>query len=606
MAIIFGLILAAALLDAPAALAQQPAPGAATPLPVPPGLAPDVIARLVRHDELNVAIARGDAARVATWIKTHRELDFNFDEAYPGRTSQSPLTLAISRDRLEIARMLIDAGADIRRQDGFGRAAIHYARSAQAVQLLSQRGADVDAPDSSGRSVLVSAVERGDLPAIDRIIAGGARLEASARGADLLAIAVERKRAELVGPLLDRGVDPRKPPTRALWLLIDRGDDANALMLIRRGADVNHGDGRGQTLLTRALFRKRWEVAEALAEGGASLKPPDVPGCSHSCPSIQPARLASFNPPTLGRLKAKGLDLNTVAADGHTALTSIIADTPMAIRAVRATGTAVGVARSAATGETAVITAPRSEQVTEIPAPDNAARLQALLDARADPNVKYRDATPLMLAIVLPNKPPAMADALLEAGGTIEIEAIFVRHDPKDGPRPSGSGDLAPRVVPTADIVLIGMSIGPLTWAVLHGRPDIATRLLERERKLSRADRHLLYFAAAGGHWDLVTSALRHARDVDASDRADVTPLMFAAQAGNAKAVRALLAAGADVNARSVRSWPPLSEFNLGSAIAGHSPSPPRLAGGYTALRAARERGHAEVVRLLQEAGGRD
>jgi hypothetical protein len=40
--------------------------------------------------------------------------------------------------------------------------------------------------------------------------------------------------------------------------------------------------------------------------------------------------------------------------------------------------------------------------------------------------------------------------------------------------------------------------------------------------------------------------------------------------------------------------------------LAGHSPSPPRLVGGYTALRAAKERGHADVVRILEAAGGRE
>jgi hypothetical protein len=80
-----------------------------------------------------------------------------------------------------------------------------------------------------------------------------------------------------------------------------------------------------------------------------------------------------------------------------------------------------------------------------------------------------------------------------------------------------------------------------------------------------------------------------------------LTPLMLAAQDGRADVVRGLLAAGAK---------PPLLERNLkeefGAAIAGHSPAPPRLVGGYTALGAARQKGHGEVVRILSEAGGRE
>jgi len=87
---------------------------------------------------------------------------------------------------------------------------------------------------------------------------------------------------------------------------------------------------------------------------------------------------------------------------------------------------------------------------------------------------------------------------------------------------------------------------------------------------------------------------------------------MMAAQDGHADAVRALLAARARVNVRSARDWPPLAERNLreefGAALAGHSHSQPkpRLVGGYTALRAAKERGHAETARILAEAGGRE
>ena len=105
---------------------------------------------------------------------------------------------------------------------------------------------------------------------------------------------------------------------------------------------------------------------------------------------------------------------------------------------------------------------------------------------------------------------------------------------------------------------------------------------------------------------DAVPGLLQHSREVNASDRADVTALMFVARAGHVAAVRALLAAGARVNTRSDREWPPLLERHLSFYVGGHSPSRPPLVGGYTALRAAQEGGHTEVARLLVEAGGRD
>ena len=195
------------------------------------------------------------------------------------------------------------------------------------------------------------------------------------------------------------------------------------------------------------------------------MRPQDAKGCRHgsyTCQSIQPARLATFNPAMLAKLAAKGLDVNTVAADGHSALTSIIEDQPMAVRAVSAGVQAVGVGRNPVTGEVVATTSSsRPERVTEIPAPDNAARVKVLLDARADPNLKYRDATPLMLAIALPGKPPAMLDALIRAGGRIESEAVLVRAD-RSNP---ASGEIGARTIAVEDGIITGMSVGPLTWA---------------------------------------------------------------------------------------------------------------------------------------------
>lgn len=612
----FNRTLAACLfLASSAAFAQLAAParsGAAAAIPAAPELSREAAARLAQQDELSAAIVKRDAKRVAAWIEAHKELNFNFDEVWRGRTFQSPLTLAIARDHVEIARMLLDAGAQAGRNDGDGRAAIHYARSAEAIQLLAKHGADVNALDRYGRTAVANAAERGNLQMMDVLLAGGARLEVPPKGTDLFTRAIESRHPELIAPLLERGVDPRSPPTRALWHLIESGDTEHALLLIRRGADPNARNDR-ETLLTRALFRQRWEISEALIDAGASPGVPDGPDCKKSsvrCQSIQVAQLATFNPRVLAKLVAKGLDLNAVASNGHTALSSLIVEQPMRIRAVSPVGRTAGATLNPVSGQSVVATSPAATTLHEVPAPDNVARAKALLDLRADPNVKYQGVTPLMLAVALPNKPAELADVVLNAGGKIDFEATIAGRGPDNGPSypgPAGiASDASLRKLLSADIELTGMSAGPLTWAAWHGRPDIALRLLEREKNVSRADRDLVYFSAAFGQWDLLMGALPYAREVNVSNRADVTPLMLAADAGRADAVRALLAAGASVNARSVRSWPPLSDTNLLAALAGHSPTPPKLAGGYTALRAAREKGHAEVVRILTEAGGRE
>lgn len=590
----FRFLVALAALVPATALAQA---GRAQAPPVTEVPANPQSALLAQRDRLAIAIVKRDAAAVRAAIASGMDLDFNFSDLNRGRTDESPLNLAIFRGHLEIALLLLEGGADANRPDAAGRRPVHQARSAESVRLLVRFGADPNARDSRRRAATTHALERGDLQAFDMLLENGARIDAGAGGEDLLALVIERKHPQLVGPLLDRGVDPRSPPTRALWLLIEAGDGERARLVVRRGADVDARSGR-EWLLTRALFRQRWDIAELLLEAGASVRLPDAPACGgghFDCESIQLARLASFNPATLAKLRARGLDLDASGRDGHTALTSLVAEQPLAVRAARGP-TSASVAQNAVTGGTVATTVEAPAPKGEIPAPDNVARSKALLDLGVDPNRKYRDFTPLMLAIALPGKPKALADTLLDFGGRIEYAETISGKE---------SGGKAREMLRDDNDLLTGMSIGPLTWAVLNGRPDIALRLLAREGKVGKADRDLVFFAASTGAWDVLVGALPHTREVDAADRAGVTPLMLAAHAGRADAVRALLAAGAKVNLRSAAHWPPLWKTDPRAALSGH-PSRLPLVGGYTALRAARERGHDEAARLLVEAGGRE
>lgn len=536
---------------------------------------PDLVAQ---RDALQSAIVKRDAARVSAFVRGGMDLNFNFDDLLPrSRTGESPLTMALHRGFLDIAQILLQGGADPKRIDGFGESPSHAARSAEALALLARHGGDANAANQRGWTALAEAVQRGDLAAVDALLANGASIDAVGKAPDLLTLAAQSRKSELIGPLLERGVDPKSPPTQVLWQLIDGGDTERARLVIARGADPNARNSRGESLLARALFRTRWEIADALLAAGAIASADE---------KVQLARLASLNPRQLGKF-----DLNATDARGHTALTSLIVEQPLAIRAVRA-GQVLG----------------------EIPAPDNVARVKALLDAGADPNGKYQDLTPLMLAIGERPLGRDFTGVLLAAGGRIEFDALIPKPTEASPTMPIGS--VQPSVGPRAKLLFndygvhTDMRVGPLTWAVMHAAGDVALKLLERDRRIEPADRNLLYFAAGFDQWELVKAALPYTKEVNAADRADVTPLMFAAQAGRADVVQALLAAGAKVNARSDRTWPPLLERNLkeeiGGAIAGHSRRAPRLVGGYTALGAAKERGHADVVRILAAAGGRE
>ena len=242
-----------------------------------PALSAAQKARLAETDAMQMAIVKKDADAVRRLIARGLKVDFNFDEAYRGRASTSPLTMAIALGHVEIAGLLLEAGADPNRRDGTGQLPIQRARSEEAVALLRRYGADVNA---------------------------------GARGA-------------LAGV----------SPTQAAWNVIEvnRTDDAETIrILIEKGADPSSTFGR-ETLLERALFRERWRIARQLADAGAKLQPPDGAECAQTgreCHSIEVARLATIDPPTLAHLKLRGLDLNRAAANGLTALTSLLLEPP--------------------------------------------------------------------------------------------------------------------------------------------------------------------------------------------------------------------------------------------------------------------------------------
>lgn len=580
------------------AVAQTARSNAARAQPImrQPDLAPARKARLAETDAFQDAVVKNDAAALKRLLARGAKPDFNFNEAYDGRSGESPLTMAIGRGHLGIARILLDAGADPNRRDGFDQSPLERARSAEAVGLLLAHRADLNAYGRRGLSALDLAVERRDTPTVQILIAHGARFEQGTNGPDRFLVAAQRGDTAMMRSLVAAGADPRHPPTKAIVELIDRGDDAATVkLLLDAGADREARDQWNQTLVERALFGKRWAIVRVLADAEAPLQAADEPACMEAawkCHSIQATRLATLDPPTLAYLKARGLDVNRKATNGLTALNSLLLEPAQPrVAAVMPDGRR----------------GPTLEPPQELP------RIRALLENGADANLRYGALTPVMLAI-LARKPPALADAIVDFGGRVDFEYTIVKASADDVPKPYGAspGGGVPRAAldapPISDLsgVLKGRTIGPLTWLVLYRRADLAARILARDRKLPAADRYLLYFAGMLGDWNLVLEALPYTREVDAGDRAGVTPLLIASEDGRADAAQALIAAGANVNARSDRDWPPLWEAPLPMLFMGHSPSKPRLVGGYTPLRIARERGRDEVVRLLVAAGAKE
>jgi ankyrin repeat protein len=274
-----------------------------------------------------------------------------------GRNSRSPLVAAVSGlgvetdldQRLEVARILIAAGADVNaREPSSGLTPLYYAagmgttHSEPMMQLLLAHGADVRAVAMQGVPLLTAAAGSGDRGAVQLLLDRGADVNATDKGGTALAAAAYGGHLEVVLLLLERGADVnrRVPGSRLDWdglSLAAALDPAHtrdkstmaarrevAELLIARGADVNattYGDG---TLLHRAAFEGDLPGVNFLISHGAVLSARDGSGSTPLHRAVQAGRFD-----VAARLLALGADGRAAATDGTTPLTLAAGDAEM-------------------------------------------------------------------------------------------------------------------------------------------------------------------------------------------------------------------------------------------------------------------------------------
>ena len=165
-----------------------------------------------------------NAVRDNKLIEVERLLDAGADlRTRDGECSDTPLHVACTWGHHDIARLLIDRGADVGAQNKHGRTPLHHACNyghPDIVRLLIDRGADIEAMDEDGRTPLQDACYYG--------------------------------RTDIVQLLIDRGADVNvriEDSTTPLHWACWWGAYSTVEMLIERGADVEARDEAGHTAL---------------------------------------------------------------------------------------------------------------------------------------------------------------------------------------------------------------------------------------------------------------------------------------------------------------------------------------------------------------------
>ncbi|RLN17029.1 26S proteasome non-ATPase regulatory subunit 10 [Panicum miliaceum] len=186
------------------------------------------------------------------------------------------------RSLVHVVLALLEAGGGaaasvLNAKDEEGWAPIHSVAStgnAQIVEILLERGADVDLTTDGGRTALHYAASKGRLNIAEKLIAHGAKVNKKDKfGCTPLHRAASTGNAELCEFLIEEGAEvdavDRTGQTPLMHAVICENQGV-AFLLIRHGADVDVEDKEGYTVLGRASNSLRpalIDAAKAMLEG---------------------------------------------------------------------------------------------------------------------------------------------------------------------------------------------------------------------------------------------------------------------------------------------------------------------------------------------------
>ena len=321
------------------------------------------------------------------------------------RYGVTPLYLAAENGNADMIRYLIDAGADPNAVDPAGETALMTAArtgAPDALRVLLDRGAHVDTREPEfQQTALMIAVREDHAAAVDLLISRGAAVDAQTRtgpipnfnppckgtGCGSEGVGINR------GGLPDRGrrAEARGGMTPLLYAARD-GRLAAARSLLQAGADIERPDVNGIRPLLMAVLNNHLDVARLLVDRGANVDADDFWGRRPLWAAVEYRNLDMNNrdqdsPTTNGVDRGPILDFITVLLKAGADVNARTREVPPSRRWLYSLG---DVSWVDFTGQTPFLRAALSADT---------AAMRLLLEHDADPNLTtLAGTTPLMAA----------------------------------------------------------------------------------------------------------------------------------------------------------------------------------------------------------------
>lgn len=224
-------------------------------------------------------LAEAVAYRNRTAVENFLALGVDPNEPEPDGTT--PLMRAVYSRMPNTARLLIDAGADVKKANFYGVTALYVAARAgdsDATQILLAAGADANAAlPASGETVLMTAAKAGNPDVVRKLLTGGVEnvsltqlgeARAAARVAEAAGYSL------LTNPTIatnyaDVNAREHLYGRTALLIASAEGHLEVVRLLIEAGSDLNVTDAEGSTALSLARNYGHLDVAALLEDSGA-------------------------------------------------------------------------------------------------------------------------------------------------------------------------------------------------------------------------------------------------------------------------------------------------------------------------------------------------